>query len=330
MTIIDELKIKHSSYSSDQIDKKIEEWQLQHPGESLEKLRVFLTPSTAPFELRPCFECNEKCIHCFNGEAERDVKRPELKEIYKQLDTMTTEDTVCVIGGEPTMRKDLAEVLKYIKEKGKQVNLHTNGLRLHDESYLNELIPYIDYVTLPIHSSDHDIFDSITQVKGSAEKTIAMFKKLIQIDGIRVTTQTVINQLNYRTLLDTFDMIQDIAPSIRMLLTFPTPSGAAHSSKVTPRYSEIKDYIHPALEKHGALLGTRDIPRCYLYPYQQKIMSNLDGDHSTREGPEILDKRIKAPSCRDCIFTKECIGVWKEYGILYPDLDLNPVRRVSQ
>ena len=328
MTIVDELKAKYSSYSPNLVDTKVKEWQFQHPGEDLEGLRALLTSQPLPggssrnLEIKSCFECNEKCIHCFNSEAERKIKMPELEEIYRQIDTMTIEDTVIVQGGEPTMRNDLVEVLKYIKEKGKQVSLNTNGLRLYNEKYLEEIIPYVDRLILPIHSSHYNVFDSITQVKGSAEKVMTVFKKLLQIENLMVVTQTVINQLNYKTLLDTFDTIQNIAPSITMMLTFPIPIGFAYSSDVTPKYSEIKDYIQPALRKYGHSIYSYDIPRCYLYPYQDAV-TNCD---DYRCGCYIEEnKRIKASSCKDCIFTKECAGVWREYGALYPDLDLTPV-----
>ena len=323
MSVVDEIKAKYFYYPIGFIDKKIEEWKFRHPGEDLEGLRKYLKPGSQGFEIKPCFICNEKCIHCFNGEDERRVKTPTLEELYRHLDTMTTEESVCVIGGEPTMRDDLAEILKYIKAKGKQTNLHTNGLRLADEKYLEKLIPYIDIITFPIHSSDYDVFDSITRVKGSAEKSITVFKKLVQIDGIIVGTQTVINQLNYKTLLETFDMIQNIS-IVRMMLTFPHPVGAAYTTSVTPRYSEIKSYVQTVLKKYSPLVDTRDIPRCYLHPYQTEV-AILDSDHCTTTKNETDYQRVKSPECKTCIFNNECIGVWREYGELYSDLDLNPV-----
>jgi MoaA/NifB/PqqE/SkfB family radical SAM enzyme len=335
MTIIDELKAK---YPPDLVDQKLEEWKIQHPGESLEKLRVYLThdkyhprdTTTKNFEVIPCYECNERCIHCFNSEDDRRAKAPELEELYKHIDKMTIEKSVCVIGGEPTMRKDLVDVLKYIKEKGKKVNLHSNGVRFGDEKYLEKLIPYIDVFTLPIHSSDYDVFDSVTRVKGSADKTVKAFKNLVHIGRATIITQTVINRLNYKTLLGTFDMIQDISPNIRMMLTFPHPGGAAHSTDVVPRYSEVKDYIQPVLKKWTVLVDTRDIPRCYLYPYQDVVVK-IDDERCNVGDLEIdhrRQSRIKSTDCKKCIFDKDCIGVWKEYGELYPEPDLVPVVQI--
>jgi MoaA/NifB/PqqE/SkfB family radical SAM enzyme len=308
---------------------KIKELKPQHPREISEKLRAHFTNNkvTKNFEVIACYECNERCIHCFNSEDDRRNRALGLEELYKHIDKMTTEELVCVIGGEPTMRADLADVLKYIKEKGKLVNLNTNGIRLGNEEYLEKLIPYIDVIVFPIHSSNYDVFDSITQVKGSAEKTIPVFKKLVQIDKILVITQTVINQLNYKTLLDTFDMIQDISPGIRMTLTFPRSIGAAFSTDVVPKYSKVKEYVQSVLKKYACLTLTRDIPRCYLYPYQDMIV-NIDGDHCNVgewEKDHSRQSRIKTTNCKNCVFNDECLGVWREYGELYPDPDLVPI-----
>jgi MoaA/NifB/PqqE/SkfB family radical SAM enzyme len=337
MTIIDELRAKYSLYPPEYIDKKLEEWKCRHPGESLEKLREYLSsPIENPreiasnFMLRHGYECNERCIHCCNNEDERRTRRaPKIEELYKQIDTITTQGVVSMIGGEPTMRDDLIDVLKYIKEKGKQVSLNTNGLRLSDEKYFEKITPYIDIIILPIHSSNYDIFDSITQVKESAEKVVTVFKNIVQINRIKIITQTVINQLNYKKLLDTFDMIRDIAPNILdMMLTFPVPIGAAHSIDVVPRYSEIKDYIQPVLKKYGNLIHTYDIPLCYLHPYQNMVL-HYEGESGSIEGEKMNhNKRVKIPNCKKCIFDKDCIGVWKEYGELYSEPDLVPVVQI--
>jgi MoaA/NifB/PqqE/SkfB family radical SAM enzyme len=328
MTIIDELKIKYAHYPVGYVDNRVAAWQQQHPSESLEKLRELLCPheNTPNFEIRPFPGCNEKCIHCFNGDNNEKVHVPTMEELYSEVDRMGPKGGVCVIGGEPTLRKDLAVLLKYIREKGLEVNLHTNGLRLADREYLEGLIPYVDLLVFPLHSSDYSVFDSITQVKGSAETAWKVFKDIVQMNRITIVTQTVINQLNYKTLLETFDKIQNISPEIRMMLTFPTPSGAAHTIKVTPKYSDIATYIQPVLKKYTYLLNIRDIPRCYLHPYNDRVQID-DDDQCVVEwdSNDSSSRRIKSSNCKECIFNKKCSGVWREYGDLYPDLDLLPI-----
>jgi MoaA/NifB/PqqE/SkfB family radical SAM enzyme len=318
----------------------MQEWKLQHPEKSAQRLKASLTNGNIPsiFEMRACFECNNRCIHCFNEDIKRTYKALALEELFKYVDKLTTEEMVVVTGGEPTMRKDLLDLLKYIKEKGKLVHLHTNGVRLSDKKYLERLIPFIDLLTLPIHSSNYDIFDSITRVKGSANKTVKAFRNLVQIDKITIVTQTVINQLNYKTLLDTFDMIQDISPGIRMILTFPHPKSSAFSKSVVPMFSEIKEYVCEVLKKYSNLILTHYIPKCVLHPYQDVAFyfDKIDEPDVLKPGVDYIENwrkvnfetfisRIKTDICKTCKFDDVCVGVWKEYGELYPEPDLVPI-----
>jgi MoaA/NifB/PqqE/SkfB family radical SAM enzyme len=295
------------------------------------------------FTLRVGFSCNNACIHCF-VEKKKSVSDLTEENLKATIDTIKKGMVVCFTGGEPTVRDDFLRLLQYSKSKGFANAVQTNGVKFSDTIYFKTIEPYLDSVTLPIHSSDMDIFDKITQKPGSGVKTIAGLKNIVN-SRIRYNSniQIVINQLNYKTLLDTFDMIQDISPGMRMTLTFPHPIGAAHSIDVVPRYSEVKDYIQPVLNKYGRLMHTHYIPRCYLYPYQDMVANvDLHDNGSVRKpgtdytekwenidyGVLIRQSRIKTTDCKKCIFDKDCIGVWKEYGELYSEPDLVPVVQI--
>ena len=322
MITANELKERYPIYASF-MDRRLE------AGDDLRDLTAYLTGDPVPdldgYNIKPYWQCNQKCIHCFNEEDYRDIKPPSLDEVYKQVDAVAPQyEMFTVFGGEPTLRNDLVEILKYIRKTGKKSSLNTNGIRFfNDEEYLQELAPYIDLVTLPVHSSDYSIFDATTQVKGSAEKVIAVFKKLLTIKGIMFVIQVVINRLNYKTLLDTFDMIQNIAPGIKILLTYPMPIGSARSSSVTPSYPEIREYLIPAIKKYGSLINVWGFPQCYLYPHQNDVIMIKNTHHIQYEDEKPRSKSLK---CQECIFNDECCGVRPEYSDLYNvETDLKPV-----
>ena len=293
------------------------------------------------FTLRVGYSCNNRCIHCFveKKKVVEDLTEDDLKAV---IDTVPKGSIICFTGGEPTIRYDLQRLMKYSSDKGFLNAIQSNGVKFADMDYLKSLEPYLESITLPVHSNDPEIFDKITQVPGSFIQTMVAFKNLIN-SSIIVTTQTVINQFNYKTLLATFDMIQTIAPGVGMTLTFPHPYGAAHTTDVVPRLSEVGPYIQPVLKKYGHLMHTHYIPRCYLYPYQNIVVNVDEHDNGSRFKPgtdylegsgwERLDygaykkeSKIKATTCSECIFNDECIGIWVEYGELYPELDLPAVK----
>jgi len=81
--------------------------------------------------------CNLKCPVCFaNAAAAGYVYEPSKKEIFEMIENLRRNDPVPppalqFSGGEPTIRKDLFDLVKKAKELGfHHVEVNTNGLRL--------------------------------------------------------------------------------------------------------------------------------------------------------------------------------------------------------
>ncbi len=81
--------------------------------------------------------CNLRCSYCFaNAGAEGYIYEPSLEEIKRELRLVRDEKPVPskalqITGGEPTMRSDLLEIIKYAKEIGfAHIQLNTNGILL--------------------------------------------------------------------------------------------------------------------------------------------------------------------------------------------------------
>jgi len=342
-----------AAYPELDIPKKVEGWKKDHPGADIEELRSYLTVGeglptrSAPrkmYVLRTTHICNHKCVHCFNENEKKEQANQNLlttEELFKIIDEQSGDaESIIITGGEPSTRKDLFEILQYVRSKGKTNTIQSNGMGFADPEYAKKLTPLIETFTLPIHSSDPEIFDAVARCKGAFNTTIKAFKNL-KDSGIRVITQTVMNQLSYRTLENTFDLIQSIYPGINMTMTFPHPISEAYTTKVTPRFSEVKPYVHKALRKYAYLQYSHYLPRCVLYPYQDLVLYNLDKndvDTNPKPGIEFLEGewrtvdyettsqyRIKSKVCSQCRFDNICHGVWKEYGALYPELDLVPI-----
>ncbi len=92
--------------------------------------------------------CNLKCPICFaNANAAGYIVEPSLEEIRKALQTVRENSPVpCpaiqFAGGEPTVRKDLPEIIRIAKELGfPHVEVASNGIRLaKDPSYAATLV----------------------------------------------------------------------------------------------------------------------------------------------------------------------------------------------
>jgi len=82
-------------------------------------------------------KCNMECSNCYI--PNRDI--PDMNEqlLYKFLRKLPNRIVVRLIGAEPTMRKDLPDLITEIKKCGHNVSLTTNGLKLASKKYLNSL-----------------------------------------------------------------------------------------------------------------------------------------------------------------------------------------------
>ena len=99
--------------------------------------------------------CNFRCPFCHNsdllsGSSESFMTMEEFLDFLKKRTGLL--DAVCVSGGEPTLQKDLPELLKGIKALGFSVKLDTNGSR---PQVLKALVQagLVDYVAMDVKNS---------------------------------------------------------------------------------------------------------------------------------------------------------------------------------
>ena len=98
--------------------------------------------------------CNFACPFCHNSGlvkgTEPEIPVSEILEYLEKRKSVLT--AVCISGGEPTLHKDLPDLISKIKELGYLVKLDTNGTNLPMLKYLVEN-RLIDYVAMDIKNS---------------------------------------------------------------------------------------------------------------------------------------------------------------------------------
>ena len=288
------------------------------------------------FDLKVGYACNNDCVHCVVA-SKRKVKNVTFQEIIDSIPLDVSE--IVVTGGEPTVRKDFLKILAAIRKKlpNVYITLQTNGRKLKSKEFARETGKYVSFVLIALHSSDENVHDAITQRQGSWRETIQGFKNAKKFIK-KVSSQTVISRLNYKTLPETYDFIYHNLGIESSNLTFPHPNGNAFTmfDKVVPTYSEIKFYIDQVIVKHKNRLMLEAIPPCYIHPlmddvYLYRYFYDVGGFDKANEESIIEDYRHlilgehrKADSCNRCMYKKECIGVWKEY-FMHSLVDLPPI-----
>ena len=107
--------------------------------------------------------CNMHCSFCFahGGETE---EQPPYEELCRAIDEIARKGNGPLIqfaGGEPTLRDDLPELVRYAKEAGCQyTQVNTNGIRLaEDEAFVRKLAEAgLDIVFLQFDGTDEAVY----------------------------------------------------------------------------------------------------------------------------------------------------------------------------
>lgn len=179
------------------------------------------------------YRCNFRCPHC--GTAAGDARPDELttKEILGVLDTLAELgcQIFSVTGGEPLLREDIFDILKYAKAKGMKVGFVTNGYIA--ENYVDKLRDVkLDSVLISIdgYKENHE---AIRGVKGSYDKCIGSVKLFREIGVPMVAVSSVMLDKNVDDLPKIFkDVFKNGCVKARVQPL--VPEGRAKGTKNNP------------------------------------------------------------------------------------------------
>jgi len=111
--------------------------------------------------------CNMDCGFCFSDwrENPNQLSTSKAREVIDFLCSHDV-DALSFTGGEPLLRPDLGELVKYAKRKGLVTILTTNGILLKER--LPEFAQYLDFVALPLDSSEEAVHNSMRNMPGAS------------------------------------------------------------------------------------------------------------------------------------------------------------------
>jgi len=162
-------------------------------------------------DLALTFRCQNNCIHCYAGGPHEtdELSTDQWKRVIDKLHSIGVF-ILTFTGGEPTLREDLPELLLYAQNRGAVTGLITNGRRLKDKSYVEQLEKAgLDFVQVTLESHKPQIHDQMTATKGSWKETLAGIKNALQTK-VYVTTNTTLSKYNASEFLQTMDFIKEL------------------------------------------------------------------------------------------------------------------------
>ena len=153
-------------------------------------------------------KCNLTCKHCYISAQDRFAKNElSTKEAKKTIDQLKKINAGMVLfsGGEPLLRNDLFELIDYAKKNNVKCALSTNGTLITEKTAKDLKATGIIYAGISIDGNEkvHNRFRGDGSFKKSIQGITNCKKAGIPV-GIRFT----VNKLNYKSLPDIFDIIE--------------------------------------------------------------------------------------------------------------------------
>ncbi len=243
----------------------------------LEIARPFSARPSAPYrmDLALTYRCNNDCPHCYNA---RPRSFPELStEQWKQVIRRVWEvgiPHVVFTGGEPTLRQDLPELVRFAEQTGLITGLNTNGRRLSDPKYLASLVDAgLDHVQITLESHDAHIHDLMVACRGAWKQTVAGVRNALQT-RLYVMTNTTMLQANSPSLDQTLSFLARLGvPTVGLNALIYSGGGRTVGTGLKENeLSPLLDLAQKFTQDHGQrLIWYTPTMYCHFDPMQLEL-----------------------------------------------------------
>lgn len=295
-------------------------------------------------DIKTGFLCNNNCLFCVQGPEKKKFGNKSTKQlreiIVKAKDGC---DTIVFTGGEPTIRKDLIELVALAKEIGfKTIQIQSNGRMFVYEKFCRDIVAAgANEFALALHGHTEELHNYLTQAD-SFRQIVGGIKTLKKM-GQKVIMNTVITKSNYRHLPEIAKVLIGLDVD-QMQFAFVHAVGAAGKNfdAVVARKEMVVPYLKKAIDI-GRLLNkrvmTEGVPFCLLDGYESSISETVMPDIKIFDQISVIndyrkmrinEDKAKGPECVKCIYNNVCEGPWKEYPEAFGWDEFKPVKRKKQ
>lgn len=167
--------------------------------------------------------CNLKCKFCCGADKNKiDVTFDEICNAVDKLASIGT-DRIVITGGEPLIRTDIDEIIKYIHKKGINVYLSTNGCYI--EEHIDIVNKYVDCVGLPLDGNDHDICYKMSRNSNQIETTFNAMQIIRKYcPDVIIKIGTVVSKINQKNIESIGNILynnaSNVSPNVWRLYQF--------------------------------------------------------------------------------------------------------------
>ncbi|NOZ00640.1 MAG: radical SAM protein [Deltaproteobacteria bacterium] len=240
------------------------------------------TPSKAPAYVlwEITLACNLRCAHCAAGAGR--PRRDELttEEALGLCDELADlgVPSVCMMGGEPLIRRDWPLIAGRLRERGIEVAVITNGWRFNDDAAAEVERLGICQVGTSLDAADPDLHDRLRGRPGAHRMAMEAIHRMAELPLAWRTVITSVSRSNLPELTGIRDLLLEHAPAFTWMVNV---SGCHDRERFDPKKT---------LDDHGFMALTRFIHENRTkYRDRLNITATHDLGYFSRRFPDLHD-----------------------------------------
>ena len=198
-------------------------------------------------------ECNMKCSHCYinatEGKLANELTTKEAKKLMDQI-CEVSKPLLILSGGEPLLRSDIFELIKYGVSKGLKMGLGSNG-SLIDDSVAKKLKDSgIATVSISLDSNIPTQHDEFRGVVGAWEKAVNACKALRK-NNVLVQVNTTLTHQNYNQIDEIMSLAEGLGvENFHLFFLVPTGRGTKLTDISPQKYEDMITNTFAKVAKH--------------------------------------------------------------------------------
>lgn len=328
------------------------------------------------YDVKLGWSCNNNCKHCVVKPFLFEIQEREPENIvldsgfgmwYKKdlsyddiielLQENSDVSSVVITGGEPTIRKDLVDILSwiYFNKPHVSVAIQTNGRNLSNIDLVKKIRRFTRdiFFVVAIHGLEktHNLIVNNRKDKGNPyRETIQGIKNLQEIFNadLRMRTEIVLSNYNYHEIVESVKFQYEDLGIRTIGISYPHLEGFSHDyiDEICPSYEDLFEMLQGlhdyAKDKEDLIIALEEFPECILYQaleefdhrFEDMCEGHRDGNilvnyldrHQNDFSYAWLNAHMKGVNCDLCVFNETCVGVWYE-SFFKNDHILKPVTK---
>lgn len=229
-------------------------------------------------------KCNHNCMYCYNVwkcpntnyPAGPELSTEQIKSILCKLKSATKIKYLAISGGEPLLRDDTPEIIKFCLKQNIDANLLTNGSLLTPENCKKCVDAKTAIFEVPFLTTDEKTHAQLTG-NNDYQEIVRGIKNLKKYK-VKLVTVFVATKLNINQIKETVETAIALGTDGIMFNRFNAGGeGINHIAELTPSLESIKKAL-AILDDLAGYYGVGasvsvPIPRCLINPKEYKHVS---------------------------------------------------------